>query len=113
MFMFSFSDASSTASAPDASGGMDDSSKPNSLYGGSSTASTASSAVAAMEGTKLLAPDYGYLDNLPPSEDYEECVPEKNLYGDVLLAECCVERAFSSRREKYYFTMGKKVGWYF
>jgi hypothetical protein len=30
----------------------------------------------------------------------------------VIMATCCLQRATSSRKENYFYTMGKKAGWY-
>ncbi|KAJ2784532.1 hypothetical protein H4R18_001072 [Coemansia javaensis] len=82
------------------------------LYGGSARRQqqAGSAALSGLPPTRAafmapdMSPDSGYdedpyvLEPLPPLPDVD-C---------VLLAQCCVERAASRRRENYYCTMGKK-----
>ncbi|KAJ2740369.1 hypothetical protein GGI20_005845 [Coemansia sp. BCRC 34301] len=139
MFQFNFSSngsmvsstssSSATVSSSSLDGAVDDN-KPNSLYGGSSGRFFASAAACMDDDDDDSV--FGHIplqtmtSSSPPfvSEEDEEYdgFGDEPLYmledaasaaHDPFPAECCVQRAASSRRERYFHTMGKKSGWYF
>ncbi|KAJ2688165.1 hypothetical protein IWW39_002434 [Coemansia spiralis] len=120
MFQFNFgsdsgsSMVSTTSSSSSSLDGAVDDNKPNSLYGGrgfTSTAAATDDSVFGLIPMQTLSP--------PPEdeEEYDEFGEPLYMLEDAASAahnpfpaECCVQRAASSRRERYFHTMGKKSG---
>ncbi|KAJ2059149.1 hypothetical protein GGI17_004604 [Coemansia sp. S146] len=128
MFQFNFGSdsgssmvSSSSSSSSSLDGAVDDN-KPNSLYGGRGFSSAAAATTRGHDASSIfgLIP----MQTLsPPPEDedeYDEFGEPLYMLEDAASAahnpypaECCVQRAASSRRERYFLAMGKKSGWYF
>ncbi|KAJ2497839.1 hypothetical protein GGH96_004794 [Coemansia sp. RSA 1972] len=131
--MFSIgSDSNFSLNAPE--NNLGDGSKPNSLYGGSvrpqhtaeeraialQDLSPSRTAIFTGEDASVSDVEFGLGDSsthtrVGADSEYEEDAYVLETPGDdgsPRLAECSVECAAGRRRENYYFTMGKKIGWW-
>ncbi|KAJ2135277.1 hypothetical protein IW136_004335 [Coemansia sp. RSA 678] len=132
MMMFSIgSDSNFSLNAPE--NNLGDGSKPNSLYGGSvrpqhtaeegaialQDLSPSRTAIFTGEDASVSDVEFGLGDSSTYTRVGEDCEYEEDAYvletpsgaGSPRLAECSVESA-AGRRDDYYFTMGKKIGWW-
>ncbi|KAJ1943913.1 hypothetical protein EC988_006117 [Linderina pennispora] len=107
--MLLFNIGSDSGSSTIMDGTIDDS-KPNSIYGDSAL----DSSLIALQDLSPSTVPVNDDDDASALEDLEDDIyvleDATAVAHDLFPAECCVERASSSRREKYYFTMGKKFG---
>ncbi|KAJ2450075.1 hypothetical protein EV183_004532 [Coemansia sp. RSA 2336] len=126
--MFSIGGDSNYGSMNAAETNSSDDSKPNSIRGGSvrhqqqhdntiALQDLSPSRTAVNIGEDDIEPEFYLNDSQYTGMDsgYEETYADEPTgwtSRGMRLAECSVERAESRQQESYYFTMGKKIGWW-